>query len=92
MYQFGGTYPVPDDIMPLSSLIAVNGQSRQNNDVWRALYDSIVDYKKIIMTSGNDATLAGNRQAIDIGPAQANGRRPKGERLASRHAFFAVQV
>lgn len=58
MYQYGGTYPVPDDIMPLSQLIAVNGQSRQNNDVAKALYEAIVEYKRIIFTSGKDPTLA----------------------------------
>ncbi len=56
-YQFGGTYPVPDDIMPLSVLIGVEGQNRQNNEVARALYDSIVEYKKIILTSGRNPGL-----------------------------------
>lgn len=56
-YQFGGTYPVPDDVMPLSTLIAVEGQNRQNNEVARALYDAIVDYKKIILTSSKNPGL-----------------------------------
>lgn len=56
-YQIGGTYPVPDDVMPLSNLIAVQGQNLQNNEVARALHDAIVQYKKIILTSGNNAAL-----------------------------------
>lgn len=56
-YQWGGTYPVPDDPMYLSLLKGVEGQNRQNNMVARALFDAIVEYKRLILTSHRKPSL-----------------------------------
>jgi hypothetical protein len=58
-YYFGGTYYVPDDPLPLSNLLAVEGQNRQNNAAARALFQAIIEYKKLIVTSSKSPRLAG---------------------------------
>lgn len=50
-YTFGGSSYVPDDPMPLSNLVAVEGQNRQNNAVARAVWEAVTEYKRILATS-----------------------------------------
>ncbi len=53
-----GTYPVPNDSMPLSPLMAVKAQVKELNDIVRANNTATRDYKRLILVD------SGNRKLI----------------------------
>lgn len=57
-YVYGGAYPVPDDPYPLAPLVATSTQSKQLNEVSKAITDATRSYKQIVFVSSQNPKAA----------------------------------